>query len=120
MSPETERGAPIVVTGIGVCSGLGHGKEAFLKGLLEGRNVFGLLTRQGRQADDGTNTVNVTTATDSETQPGAPTETGFAEAAGTAAGDSIVFYIGDETINAAGGTVSGAQSYMIIYQVTID
>ena len=36
------------------------------------------------QVDDGTNTVNVTTATDSETQPGGTTETGFGETAGTA------------------------------------
>ncbi len=69
---------------------------------------------------DGTNTVNVTTATDSETQPGAPVETGFGQAAGTVAGDSIAFYIGDTSTNAAGGTVSDGATYTIIYQVTID
>lgn len=72
------------------------------------------------QVDDGTNTVNVTTATDSETQPGGTTETGFGETAGTAAGDSIAFYIGDDSTNAAGGTVSAGITYTIIYQVTID
>ncbi|MBE0530078.1 MAG: polyketide beta-ketoacyl:ACP synthase [Rhodospirillales bacterium] len=43
----------IVVTGIGVASGLGHGKDSLLEGLLAGRDVFSVLSRPGRQAPDG-------------------------------------------------------------------
>lgn len=43
----------IVVTGIGVASGLGHGKASLIDGLLEGRDVFSVLSRPGRQAPDG-------------------------------------------------------------------
>lgn len=48
--PETPR---IVVTGIGVACGLGHGKAAFREGLFAGRDVFSRLTRAGRDAPDG-------------------------------------------------------------------
>lgn len=72
------------------------------------------------QIGDGTDTVDVTTVADSETQPGDPVETGFGQAAGTAAGSSIAFYIGDTSTNAAGGTVSAGITYTIIYQVTIN
>lgn len=44
---------PPVVTGIGVGSGLGHGKDAFRQGLFEGRSVFAPLARPGRQRGDG-------------------------------------------------------------------
>jgi malonyl-ACP decarboxylase len=43
----------IVVTGIGVASGLGHGKDSLRNGLLAGRDVFSVLSRPGRQAGDG-------------------------------------------------------------------
>lgn len=69
---------------------------------------------------DGTNTVTLTSATDSETQPGAPTETGFGEASGTAAGSTITVYVGDNSTNALGGDVAAAAVYVIKYQVTID
>lgn len=48
--PETP---PPVVSGIGVASGLGHGKDAFRQGLFEGRSVFAPLARPGRQRGDG-------------------------------------------------------------------
>lgn len=46
----------IVVTGIGVASGLGHGKASLIDGLLAGRDVFSVLSRPGRQAPDGKTT----------------------------------------------------------------
>jgi len=73
------------------------------------------------QISDGTNTVDVTSASgDSETQPATPVETGFGNAAGTAAASAITFYIGDTSTNAAGGTVDSSTTYTIIYQVKID
>jgi len=73
------------------------------------------------QISDGTNDVEVTMGSgDSETQAGAPTETGFGNATGTAAGQDITFYIGDTSTNAAGGTVANSATYTILYQVTID
>lgn len=39
----------LVVGGIGIISSLGQGKNAFLSGLLEGRQSFGFLRRPGRQ-----------------------------------------------------------------------
>jgi len=48
-SPRPE----IVITGIGVASGLGHGKASLLDGLLAARDVFSVLSRPGRQAPDG-------------------------------------------------------------------
>lgn len=50
-SPRPDLHSP-VVTGIGVASGLGHGKDAFRAGLFEGRSVFAPLARPGRQRDD--------------------------------------------------------------------
>lgn len=43
----------IAVTGIGVASGLGYGKAAFLQGLFEARGVFSELTRHGREPAGG-------------------------------------------------------------------
>lgn len=43
----------IAITGIGAASGLGYGKQSLLDGLLEARNVIGVLSRPGRQAPDG-------------------------------------------------------------------
>lgn len=43
----------IVITGLGVASGLGHGKDSLLEGLLAGRDVFSVLSRPGRQAPGG-------------------------------------------------------------------
>ncbi|SEH40775.1 beta-ketoacyl synthase N-terminal-like domain-containing protein [Magnetospirillum fulvum] len=43
----------IVISGIGVASGLGYGKASLIEGLLAGRDVFGILARPGRQAQDG-------------------------------------------------------------------
>ena len=44
---------PIRFAGIGVASGLGHGRAAFREGLFAGRNVFCELQREGREAPDG-------------------------------------------------------------------
>ncbi len=43
----------IAVIGIGVACGLGHGKEAFRKGLFEAPNVFSYLKREGREPPEG-------------------------------------------------------------------
>ncbi|MDJ0933261.1 beta-ketoacyl synthase N-terminal-like domain-containing protein [Breoghania sp.] len=43
----------IAVTGIGVACGLGYGKTAFRKGLLDAPNLFSVLKREGREAADG-------------------------------------------------------------------
>jgi len=43
----------IAVIGIGVASGLGHGKEAFGQGLFEAPNVFSHLKRDGREPPGG-------------------------------------------------------------------
>jgi len=81
------------------------------------------------QISDGTNTVNVTVdGTDSETQPGGATETGFGKAIdafpATAtvieAGGGLTFYVGDTATNATGGTVSTTTNYTIIYRVKVD
>ncbi|MBB4302677.1 malonyl-ACP decarboxylase [Rhodobium orientis] len=44
---------PIRFAGIGVASGLGHGRAAFREGLFAGRNVFSELKREGREAPEG-------------------------------------------------------------------
>jgi len=81
------------------------------------------------QISDGSNTVNVTVdGTDSETQPGGATETGFGKAVdafpATAtvieAGGGLTFYVGDTATNATGGTVSTTTNYTIIYRVKVD
>jgi malonyl-ACP decarboxylase len=41
--------AGLVVSGLGVVTALGQGKAALLDGLLQPRNVFGVLQREGRQ-----------------------------------------------------------------------
>jgi len=51
--PEAGTPAPVVVTGVGAACGLGQGRQALLDGLLAGRDVFGVLARPGRQAEDG-------------------------------------------------------------------
>ncbi len=38
-----------VVTGVGVLAAIGHGKDAFAAGLLEGRSAFRVMQRPGRQ-----------------------------------------------------------------------
>ena len=43
----------IAVIGIGVACGLGHGKDAFRKGLFEAPNLFSYLTRDGREPPEG-------------------------------------------------------------------
>jgi malonyl-ACP decarboxylase len=43
----------VAVTGIGVASGLGHGKAAFRKGLFEAPDIFSFLARQGREPAKG-------------------------------------------------------------------
>lgn len=40
------------ITGIGVATALGYGKEAFRDGLFAPRNVFGVMSRPGRQRPD--------------------------------------------------------------------
>ena len=51
-SSPAERAAP-AVTGIGVATGFGYGKECLVEGLFSGRNLFGPLKRPGRQAPYG-------------------------------------------------------------------
>jgi malonyl-ACP decarboxylase len=41
----------LTVTGVGVVSSIGQGKEAFAAALLDGRSAFGWMQRPGRQAD---------------------------------------------------------------------
>lgn len=41
----------IVISGMGVISSIGQGKNAFIKSLLEGQHAFGLLQRPGRHKD---------------------------------------------------------------------
>lgn len=41
------------VTGIGVATGFGYGKDCFVEGLFSGRNLFGPLMRAGRQPAHG-------------------------------------------------------------------
>jgi uncharacterized repeat protein (TIGR01451 family) len=72
---------------------------------------------------DGANTVDVTlSATDSETQPGNPTVTGFGGTAGNAvvAGTAMNFFLGAGSSNALGGTVAANKTFVIKYQVKIN
>ena len=79
-----------------------------------GGNIFATI-------NDGTSTVVLTNSNaDSETQPGAPTETGYGNNAGTTAGSAITFYVGDTSDNASGGIVTSSDTFTIIYQVQID
>ncbi|WP_246070447.1 beta-ketoacyl synthase N-terminal-like domain-containing protein [Paenibacillus kobensis] len=39
----------LVITGVGVVSAVGQGKEAFVSSLMEGRHAFNIMTRPGRQ-----------------------------------------------------------------------
>ncbi|MEX1827779.1 beta-ketoacyl synthase N-terminal-like domain-containing protein [Luteibacter sp. CQ10] len=39
----------VVITGVGVGSAIGHGKDAFLDALLDGRSAFDIMRRPGRQ-----------------------------------------------------------------------
>lgn len=41
----------LIITGIGVTSAIGQGKEAFLEALLQGRHRFGIMERPGRQKE---------------------------------------------------------------------
>jgi uncharacterized repeat protein (TIGR01451 family) len=69
---------------------------------------------------DATNTVTLTTSVDSEVgQPGAGSEVGFADAAGTTATSALNFYVGTNSTNAAGGVVAAGATYTITYQVQI-
>lgn len=43
--------ADIVITGIGVTSAIGQGKDRFAAALLEGRHRFAVMQRPGRQKD---------------------------------------------------------------------
>ncbi|WP_029002376.1 beta-ketoacyl synthase N-terminal-like domain-containing protein [Azorhizobium doebereinerae] len=49
MPSSRAEGAPPVVTGIGVASGFGYGKQVLRTGLHAGADVFGVLARPGRQ-----------------------------------------------------------------------
>lgn len=81
----------------------------------------GLAAHFFAQISDGTNTVDLTVDnTDSEGQPIAPIETGFGNAAGTAAGSALNFYIGDTSDNSTGGTVATTTTYTIEYKVMVD
>lgn len=91
------------------------------------------------RVSDGANSVDLTMdGTDSEVQPLAPVETGFGDAAGTAATSPLNFWLGDTATNALGGklpycsnpafttqaTCVGPASWIttltILYQVKID
>jgi malonyl-ACP decarboxylase len=50
-SSPPDRGSP-VVTGIGVATAFGYGKQSFCDGLFSPRNVFGVLSRPGRQCPE--------------------------------------------------------------------
>lgn len=52
-SSRPERAGP-VVTGLGVATGFGYGKDALIDGLFSGRDLFAPLTREGRQPPYGT------------------------------------------------------------------
>jgi uncharacterized repeat protein (TIGR01451 family) len=75
---------------------------------------------------DGTNTVNCTLdPSDSESQPGGSTYTGFGGTANNAvtAGTAINFYLGTGSapgVPGAGGTVAATKVYTIKYQVKIN
>jgi len=83
------------------------------------------------------NSVELTTADDTEVQPLGGFETGFGKATGTSAGSPLTFYVGDTATNALGGTVPSCSdatvktqaacstgtwmdTYTILYQVRID
>jgi malonyl-ACP decarboxylase len=51
-SSLVERAAP-AVTGIGVATGFGYGKDSLLEGLFSGRDLFAPLARPGRQSPSG-------------------------------------------------------------------
>lgn len=53
-SSPVERSAP-AVTGIGVATGFGYGKESLFDGLFSGRDLFAPLARPGRQSPSGDN-----------------------------------------------------------------
>lgn len=52
-SKRDDAGTAVVVAGIGVACGLGHGKQALRDGLYEARDVFSPLQRPGREAAPG-------------------------------------------------------------------
>jgi hypothetical protein len=75
------------------------------------------------QISDGINTVEVTLdPTDSETQPGGATLTGFGGTVGNAvaAGTGINFFIGTSSNKTTGGVVAAGKTYTIKYRVTIN
>lgn len=51
-SSPLDRTAP-AVTGIGIATGFGYGKNCFVEGLFSGRNLFAPLLRAGRQPAHG-------------------------------------------------------------------
>lgn len=51
-SSPLDRAAP-AVTGIGIATGFGYGKDSLVEGLFSGRNLFGPLLRAGRQPTHG-------------------------------------------------------------------
>ncbi|MDQ4039343.1 MAG: polyketide beta-ketoacyl:ACP synthase, partial [Actinomycetota bacterium] len=50
--PGTER-RDVVVTGLGVTTAVGQGRDDFVAALLDGRHEFGVLARPGRQVPAG-------------------------------------------------------------------
>lgn len=50
-SIENCRRPELVISGIGVTSAVGQGKQAFAEALLRGRHAFGIMQRPGRQKD---------------------------------------------------------------------
>ena len=48
-SIRNPRRSDILISGIGVTSAVGQGKDAFVAALMEGRHAFGVMQRQGRQ-----------------------------------------------------------------------
>lgn len=55
--PSRREHAPLCVSGVGVTSAIGQGKDAFLHALLTGSHAFGYLQRPGRQLPDATSTM---------------------------------------------------------------
>lgn len=49
MSRRNNGTSDISITGIGVLTAVGQGKEAFLDALMEGRHAFDVMKRPGRQ-----------------------------------------------------------------------
>jgi malonyl-ACP decarboxylase len=50
---QSSASSPLVISGVGVTSAVGHGQAAFSSGLMNGKCAFDMMRRPGRQSDDG-------------------------------------------------------------------